>query len=1499
MGTEEIEQQRNDLYVPQAERDSCGVGLMANLKNNASHYVLDSALKMLENMEHRGACGCEANTGDGAGILTQIPHQFFEGYFQQERLSLPEKGGYGIAMIFFPKEKAAREACRRIIKKNAEKWDIEILHTREVPVDNSDLGDTALSGEPVIEQMFFKADSFYKGKALEKRLYILRSSILKKVYETYPSLNDDFYISSFSSKTIVYKGLFTAQQLRTYYKDLQDPTFKTAVAVVHSRFSTNTVPKWKLAQPFRYIAHNGEINTIQGNINWWRAREKHMELKSKDRPYLIHISPLCDPYISDSGNFDNVVDFLLNFSGRSVPRSLMMMIPEAWQNDEVMDPMKKAFYEYHEALIEPWEGPASICFTDGTLVGATLDRNGLRPSRYTLTSDDFLIVASEAGTIPVNPEKIVENGRLQPGKILVADLEEGRMISDKEVKEIACQKEPYQQWLNDNRVRLEDIPNRKALKKSTLSIQQQQVAFGFSQEDEKLILKAMAQNAKEPIGSMGLDTPLAILSKHPQHIANYFKQQFAQVTNPPIDSIRENYYMSLSTCIGGGSQILYTGEEQAQVIRCQSPILTQQLLANMTQYEDGHFSTAIFDIVYRKEEDLEQKIRQICDEVVAKIKEEDEVICLSTRNMDEQNLPIPSLMMTGALHHTLIKKGLRKEVAIVLDVGDVWETHHAALLLSFGADLISPYLAIESVEQLAEHKGLDAAISTKNYIKALENGILKIMSKLGIATLASYKGAQTFEALGIHQEVVNYCFKGTVSRIGGMRFGDIHQENLLKHQMAFSTENAHLPHAGVYQWRKTGEAHLFTPTSIHLLQYSTQSNQYNVYKKFADEIDKVEKNASTLRSFLRIKKGRAISIDDVESVTSLLKRFATGAMSFGSLSHEAHSTLAIAMNRIGAKSNSGEGGENPERYEPLPNGDSMRSAIKQVASGRFGVNIHYLASADEIQIKIAQGAKPGEGGHLPGHKVNLDIASVRNSTPGVGLISPPPHHDIYSIEDLAQLIFDLKNANPSARISVKLVAKAGVGVIASGVTKAHADHILISGHDGGTGASPLSSLRHAGIPWEIGLAETHQTLVKNGLRDRVVLQADGQIRTGRDLAIATILGAEEWGVATAALVVEGCILMRKCHLNTCPVGVATQDKELRKKFKGKADHIVNYFYFLAQHLREIMASVGVKTVNELVGRTDLLAIQGTSEHWKTKNLNLEPLLARLPNMYNCSNFAIKDQDHGIEMVMDRLLYSRAKDAIENGGSHESLLPIQSTDRAVGTMLSHKIAQQHKEGLVPHSLKFKFVGSAGQTFGGFGIKGLLFQLEGEANDYFGKGLSGATISVRPNKSAKITPEDNVIIGNVALYGAITGEAYINGIAGDRFAVRNSGASVVVEGVGANGCEYMTGGRVYILGDVGRNFAAGMSGGIAYLYDHVAENNYLINQDMVLLEKPTKNDLKEIKVHLEKHIELTSSPKAKAILKDWQKNQNQFTKVFPIEYKKVLESGYEEAKETSIA
>lgn len=1477
------EGEQHGLYVEEAERDACGVGLMADLRGIGSHQLVDDALTILENMKHRGATGSEPNTGDGAGILTKIPHSLFKTIFEEKDIPSPREGKYGVGMFFLPRDEAKRAYCMSVIREWTERKDFKIFLERKVPTDHTLLGRSALSTEPYMLQLFFKTARF-NNKDIERRFYFLRSSIMKTIYFSDKNLTDEFYIASLSSQTIVYKGLLTAQQLRPYFKDLNDPSFSSPVAIVHSRFSTNTIPKWKLAQPFRCIAHNGEINTIKGNINWWNARERHMELIAKDRQDLINVFPVCDPFISDSGNFDNVVDFLLRAS-RSIPHSIMMMIPEAWQNDPEMEDYKRAFYEYHDGIMEPWDGPASICFTDGTIVGATLDRNGLRPSRYLITKDDLLILGSEAGCLQVNASNIKMKGRLQPGKMLVADLDEHRIISDEELKETICNRKPYRDWLSNNALHVNDLDDMPIDFQDPLPLVQRQQLSGMTQEDVQVILASMQTKGTESIGSMGADIPLALLSTKAQHVANYFRQEFAQVTNPPIDPLRENYYMSIETAIGGGSRIIGTSSEEAYTMRFNSPILSRQGFVNIQKSFRNRLEIGMISSTYPKEMDLETAIKSAVVKSLSFIKNDKRILCISDVHIENEAYRIPSLLLTGALHHYLMEKGLRKEVAILVQSGDIWETHHVACLLSYGADLIFPYTAIDTVRSL-DTKDPDQA--EQHYIKAINKGLMKIMSKLGISTLPSYKGAQTFEILGLASRVVELCFKGSISRIGGLDFEGIEREQKAFYDLAHSPRWNELVDLGIYQWKKEGEYHLFNPTTIHLLQHATSQNKYETYKQFAKSIDDLAANSSTLRSYLQIKpSGPAIPIEEVEPIELIFKRFATGAMSLGSLSHEAHSTLAIAMNRIGGKSNSGEGGEDKDRFQMKENGDWERSAIKQVASGRFGVDIHYLTNANEIQIKMAQGAKPGEGGQLPGHKVDDYIGKIRNATPGVSLISPPPHHDIYSIEDLAQLIFDLKNANPSARISVKLVSKAGVGVIASGVAKAHADHILISGCDGGTGASPLTSIRYAGLPWEMGLAETHQTLLKNGLRDRIVLQADGQIRTGRDLAIATLLGAEEWGIATAALVVEGCILMRKCHLNTCPVGIATQDESLRSKFNGKVDHLVNYFTFLAQHLREIMASLGMRSVDEMVGRSEFLE-QASPRHWKHEHLQIDKLLHREAHKSGGTPYYSVPQDHEMDDLIDWQLIKKAQSSIVHREPVQFSMPIRSTDRAVGTLLSHELTKLYGyEGLAEKTIAIKFSGSAGQSFGAFATRGLLLALEGEANDYVGKGLSGGELHIYPPKVSSFIAENHIIVGNVALYGATAGSIYINGQGGDRFAVRNSGATAVVEGIGDNGCEYMTGGEVIILGKVGRNFGAGMSGGVAYLFREDKSLPPHINLEMIHAESPDKEDLNRIKSQLIKHHKYTGSALANKLLNKWEIYQSRFIKLISADYQAALE------------
>jgi len=1486
----------NGLYTPQLERDSCGTGLLARLTGEKSHHLIQDALQMLENMEHRGARGSDPSSGDGAGILIQKPHAFFKTVCN---FRLPEAGNYGVATLFFPKNASQRELCRDILDHFLHDQGFHLLGYRKVPVKSEVIGKTARQVEPHIEQLFVSHPQAREGMALERKLYVLRKSAGHAIHKQLGRQWEQFYIASCSSRTLSYKGQLTTDQLKDYFPDLSHPTLQSAIALVHSRFSTNTFPKWKLAQPFRMISHNGEINTIKGNINAWRSRERTLESQVFSPEEIELLKPIQGKNHSDSASFDNVLEYLV-MSGFKLPHALMAMIPEAWQHDPSMPDEKKAFYDYHRTIMEPWDGPASICFTDGALVGALLDRNGLRPSRYCVTKDDLLVVASEAGALPIEPSRIAHKGRLQPGKMLIADLEQHRIIGDEELKETICRRLPYRDWLDTEGFALPKVPNKRSRpqKPDPQFLFQQQMLFGYSREDLKTFLGPMAESGNDPVGSMGADIPLAVLSRQSQHIANYFKQNFAQVTNPPIDPIRERSVMSLFSMLGGVEKNLETIKENARFIHLESPVLTEDQLGYLKRLNSGVWKVANLDTVYSstpRAGSLETALDRLVREAEEKTRAGANILILSDRKADAEWAPIPSLMAVGAVHHHLIEKGLRSKTSLVLETADIREVHHFATAIGYGAHAICPYLAFQSI------RSLPAAISKNgrqdpagkaltNYIKSIEKGLLKVMSKIGISTLHSYRGAQIFEALGLSGQVIKRCFRGTISRIEGLTFEDLSREILHRHQMAFegSKEISLLPEGGIFQWKRRGESHLFSPQSLHLLQKSVRSNDYQTYKKFASLINEQVKQTITLRGLFKFKEKRAIPLEEVEPVESILHRFATGAMSFGSISYEAHTALAIAMNRIGGKSNSGEGGEDEARYETMPNGDSMRSAVKQIASGRFGVTSYYLSQADELQIKMAQGAKPGEGGQLPGHKVDEWIAKVRHSTPGVPLISPPPHHDIYSIEDLAQLIFDLKNANPVARINVKLVSKAGVGVIASGVAKAHADVILISGHDGGTGASPLTSIRHAGLPWELGLAETHQTLVRNRLRNRVTLQVDGQIRTGRDLAIATLLGAEEWGIATAALVVQGCILMRKCHLNTCPVGIATQDPALRERFAGEPEHLVNYFHFLAQDLREIMASLGYRTVNEMVGQVQHLTVRKDANHWKYENLDLSPILHKAITWEGDGPYKTRQQDHGIDKILDHILIREAQPALEELRPVRASFRIRNTDRTTGAMLSYHISRKFKgEGLPEGLIQYEFWGSAGQSFGAFSAKGLQFTLLGEANDYLGKGLSGARIIIKPDPASTFLPEEQILIGNVALYGATSGEVYLNGRGGERFAVRNSGVKALVEGVGDHGCEYMTGGEVLILGSTGKNFAAGMSGGVAWIWDELGQQTQMTNLEMVDLEIPGEEDLDHLKKWLQRHAEYTSSPRAHSILSDWDREKTRFIKVMPKAFKAALE------------
>ncbi|SFH08366.1 glutamate synthase large subunit [Pontibacter chinhatensis] len=1496
----EMTQQNNlpqGLYRSEFEHDACGVGCVVNLDGKKSHSVVKDALTMLTNMEHRGATGSDPETGDGAGILVQLPHSFLKKQLSEFAIKLPQEGSYGVGMIFFPTVYEVRDKCRQVMNQCIRQLGFTLLGYRLVPVNPRVPGHEAKAVEPYIEQVFVQpTDESIKEAELERKLFVLRSLITHEINKTVSGENGTFYMPSFSSRTIIYKGQLKTDQVEAYYHDLRHPEFKSALALIHSRFSTNTFPNWKLAQPFRFIAHNGEINTIRGNVTKMKSKEALMSSPLFTEEELKWLLPITNPANSDSANLDAMVE-LLTLAGRPLPHVMMMLVPEAWQDNPFMDPYRKAFYKYHAALMEPWDGPAALFFTDGKQIGATLDRNGLRPARFCITKQGRLVMASEAGALPVNPKDVVRRGRLQPGKMLLANLEENRIYEDEEIKQLVCNDKPYFEWIQQNRIKLHQRPD-PAFCLNTVSpeeLRQKQKAYGYTSEDLKLIIQPMATTGKEPLGSMGSDTPLAVLSRQSQHVANYFKQHFAQVSNPPIDPIRERLVMSLFTRLGESLNVLDETPAHTRQIHISHPVLSHgdfnKLINLKAEGFDNHTINATFST--KEKGALQKALDEICAAAEAAIGKGKKILIISNRAVEANRAAIPSLLAVGAIHHHLVEKRIRTKAGLVVEAGDAWEIHHFATIIGYGASCVYPYMVYDTVQHLLEQEKLDTSkpfsYYAEQYIQAVGNGLLKILSKMGISTLQAYQSAQIFECIGFGQEVIQKCFKGTVSRLEGLNFEDLEQEALTKHWSAFASEDKLLETGGFFQWRRRGEEHLLRPEVIHLLQKSTRLGDYRLYKEYAKLLREHQQSAITLRHLFEFRKRQSVPLEEVEPVESILKRFATGAMSFGSLSHEAHSTLAIAMNRIGGKSNSGEGGEDEARYTLKENGDSERSAIKQVASGRFGVTSHYLANADEIQIKIAQGAKPGEGGQLPGHKVDKWIARVRHSTPGVGLISPPPHHDIYSIEDLKQLIYDLKNANPKARINVKLVAEAGVGTIAAGVAKAKADAIMISGADGGTGASPLSSIRHTGLPWEMGLAEAHQTLVKNNLRSRVVLQTDGKLMTGFDLAVATLLGAEEYGVATAALIVEGCIMMRKCHLNTCPVGIATQNPELRQLFTGEPEHVVNLFRFMAQELREIMASLGFRSINEMVGQPQVLKVRNDLNHWKLKNLSFDPILHQEVAPNNVGIYHQIHQEHDIENVLDKKLIRDFKKDKNTPYEYR----IINVDRSVGAMLSYEVSTKYgKDGLAEDSFNATFHGSAGQTFGAFLAPGLTFRLVGEANDYLGKGLSGGKLILQPFKDSTYVAHENIITGNVALYGATSGKVYINGMAGERFCVRNSGAEAVVEGIGDHGCEYMTGGKVLILGAVGRNFAAGMSGGMAFVYDPANAFPDQCNLSMIELEQPDATDLAWIEQKLQEHVAYTDSALAKDMLKGWHVHQKFFQKVMPHDLKKALQKSESE-------
>ncbi|PSW19017.1 glutamate synthase large subunit [Photobacterium sanctipauli] len=1495
------------LYVPELEHDACGIGFVAHLKNRKSHEIVTQALDMLARMEHRGGQGCDPCSGDGAGILLQKPHEFLLEETVKQGIRLPGFEQYGVGVVLFPKDEYKRQQCRDILERNAKRLDLEVIGYRVLPVDNSMIGDDPLSTEPQFEHVFITGGANLDPAELERKLYVLRNYTVRVCLESISNIGDDFYINSLSYKTLVYKGQLTTEQVPQYFLDLQNPSMVTALALVHSRFSTNTFPKWRLAQPFRYIAHNGEINTVRGNLNWMKAREAILESELFSQQEIDMLLPICQEGSSDSSNFDMALELLV-LSGRSLPHALMMLIPEAWQENKNMDPKRRAFYQYHANVMEPWDGPASVCFTDGVQVGATLDRNGLRPSRYTVTKDDFLVMASESGVVEIEPENVQFRGRLQPGRIFVADLEQGRIISDEEVKDSIASAQPYEQWVKDNLLTLKSLPEADNMhhQPTPERLLHHQQAFGMSSEEVNDIIVPLAKTGYEPLSAMGADWPLAVLSHQSQHLSNYFKQLFAQVTNPPIDPIRERMVMSLNTYLGKDQNLLTETPEHCQKVEIESPVLSNAELEKLRAIDNEHLQAKTLDIVFRasgEDGKLERALKRICQYSEDAVNDGYSIIILTDRAVNSNHAAIPAMLAVGAVHHHLIRKGLRAKCDIVVETGDARETHHFATLVGYGANAVNPYLVTETIVDLQRKRKLDPQTPTEelfnNYRKGVNSGLLKIFSKMGISTLQSYHGAQIFEALGISKSVVDKYFTGTVSRIQGLTIDDIAKEVLVRHRLGYPTREVPiqmLDVGGVYQWKQRGEKHLFNPETISLLQQSTRGKDYAQFKEYAQAVDAQGDDAATLRSQLDFIKNPtgSIPLAEVEPIESILKRFATGAMSFGSISYEAHSTLAVAMNRIGAKSNSGEGGEDPARFEKNDNGDWERSAIKQVASGRFGVTSYYLTNSDEIQIKMAQGAKPGEGGQLPGDKVDDWIGATRHSTPGVGLISPPPHHDIYSIEDLAQLIYDLKNANRAGRVNVKLVSEAGVGTIASGVAKAKADVVLIAGFDGGTGASPMSSIRHTGLPWELGLAETHQTLLKNGLRNRIVVQTDGQMKTPRDLAVATLLGAEEWGVATAALVVEGCIMMRKCHKNTCPVGIATQNKTLRERFDGRVEDVVTFFQYMAEGLREIMAELGFRTVDEMVGQSHKLKIREDIGHWKYKNLDLSPVLFIEPAREEDGVYNQREQNHNLEAVLDRKLIEAAAPALYEGKQVDAEFDIINTDRSAGTMLSNEISKIYKDKGLPQPMNVKFKGSAGQSFGAFLAKNVKFEVEGDANDYWGKGLSGGTLVLYPDAKSDIIPEDNIVVGNVCFYGATSGESYIRGMAGERFCVRNSGAKVVVEGVGDHGCEYMTGGVAVILGQTGRNFAAGMSGGVAYVWDQFEDFDTKLNPELVDLDPIEQEDKDLLRDMLTKHVELTGSTVAETFLSNFEANLEKMVKVMPRDYKAVLQKRKTEAE-----
>ena len=1487
------------LYDPRNEHDACGMGFVASIRGEKSHEIIRKGIEVLINLTHRGASGSDPETGDGAGVLIQIPHQFFVRVCRDLGFELPEPGSYGVGMVFLPVDRHHRLECEGILERIVREEGLSVLGWRDTPVDGNAIGRHARASQPYIEQIFVGRPADLNEDAFERKLYVTRKRVEAEISASPIQDKGMFYVPSLSARTIIYKGLLLAPQIVDFYAELSDPEVVSALCLVHQRFSTNTFPSWSLAHPYRYIAHNGEINTLRGNVNWMRARQSVLAspLLGDDIKKLF---PIITPSGSDSAAFDNAVELLFQ-AGRSLPHVMAMLIPEAWAGNPHIKPEKKAFYEYHASLMEPWDGPAAIAFTDGRVIGATLDRNGLRPGRYLITTDDLVVLASEAGVLDVPARNVRKKGRLQPGKMFLVDTVAGRIISDKEIKQQLAARQPYAQWLAENQITLDELAEPSRVHGADpFTLLRRQRAFGYSEEDLRLILDPMAVKGEESVGSMGTDTPLACLSDRPQTLFNYFKQLFAQVTNPPIDSIREEMVMSLISYIGAEQNILEERPKNCHTVKLSQPILTNPGLEKLRRVSTGDLLAATVPTLFEVgegAEGLKRGLDELCRQVSLAVQSGYTLLILSDRGVDSRYAPIPSLLALAAVHNLLVREENRSQVALIVESGEPREVMHFALLIGYGASAVNPYLALETISNQARRgrlpDGTTPEYAVKNFIKAINKGLLKTFSKMGISTLQSYCGAQVFEAIGLNKELVETYFTGTVSRIEGIGLDVLAREARMKHEHAFRTpteSESPLVVGGAYHFRADGEYHLLNPETISKLQHAVRQESPQTFKEFTDLIDGRNRTLCTLRGLLRLKQSaKPVPLEEVEPAREIVKRFTTGAMSFGSISKEAHETLAIAMNRIGGMSNTGEGGEDEGRFTRDANGDLRRSAVKQIASGRFGVTTNYLINADELQIKMAQGAKPGEGGQLPGHKVDEVIAQLRHSIAGVGLISPPPHHDIYSIEDLAQLIYDLKNVNPQARIAVKLVAEVGVGTVAAGVAKAHADVVLISGDTGGTGAAPLSSIKHAGIPWELGLAETQQVLLLNDLRSRIRVQTDGKLQTGRDVVIAALLGAEEFGFATTPLIAMGCIMMRKCHLNTCSVGIATQDPELRKLFKGTPEHVINFFFFIAEQVREHMAALGFRTVDEMVGRVDMLEAEAAVEHWKARGLDFSAILSNPQLPARVARRRVQPQDHGLDQALDHQLIAAARDALETGKPLAASLPIRNVHRTVGAMLGGEIARRYgADGLPDDTIRFQFTGSAGQSFGAFVPNGVTLTLEGDANDYLGKGLSGGHLVVYPPRDSDFAPEENILVGNVALYGATTGEAWLNGMAGERFAVRNSGATAVVEGVGDHGCEYMTRGLVLVLGRCGRNFAAGMSGGIAYVLDTEGDfTEKRCNTASVDLEPlVAREDIDLVHGLVARHRDLTGSPRATWILDHWTELLPRFIKIFPHEFKRVL-------------